>query len=74
MPTEADIIKFFEIIPDATAPCAGCSKQATKDGFVIQENQVFHSEGCASIKLARLVKSQPKGIQVTAPNGEIWDV
>lgn len=74
MPTEADIIKFFAIIPDATAPCAGCSKQATKDGFVIREKQVFHSEECASLKLARLVKSQPKGYQATAPDGKIWDV
>lgn len=72
--TEADIIKFFAIIPDATAPCAGCTKQATKDGFVIQENQVFHSGECARLKLARLVKPQPKGHQAIAHDGKIWDV
>lgn len=69
MPTEADIIKYFAIIPDATAPCAGCTKQATKDGFVIRENQVFHSEQCADIATASLHKPQPKGHRVDG-----WDI
>lgn len=68
--------RFFEIIPDAQTGCAadGCSKLAAKENFVIRQGLVFHSEKCADITCAVLVKPQPVGFKAVSTNGQIWDV
>ena len=52
--------RFFEIIPDAEAPCAGCTKTVTTTNFIIRDGKVFHSIDCADKATAIMQKPQPK--------------
>lgn len=63
------------LMPYAPVDCAGCTRQVAIAQAIVREGKFFHSEQCAEIALAPIIKPQPafSSVAVT-PNGAVWDV
>ncbi len=61
---DAELIKYLiEWMPDALIDCAGCTRQIEISKAVQRENKFYHSEQCADIATAVMIKpKQPQTI------------
>lgn len=65
-----DLLDYLiSLMPDAIIECDGCTKQVKASEAINREGKHFHSERCADLACARLVKPQEKGHRVDG-----WDV
>lgn len=65
-----DLLNYLiSLMPNAIIDCDGCTRQIKASEAIKREGKHFHSEECADIACARLVKPQEKGF--TFQN---WDV
>lgn len=65
-----DLLNYLiSLMPDALIKCDNCPAQIKASEAIKREGKHFHSESCADIATARLVKPQEKG--ATFQN---WDI
>lgn len=71
----AELINYLaEFMPAAQIECAGCTRQVAISEAIERDGRFFHSERCADIATAPIIKPQPEGHRVMASDGVIWDV
>lgn len=67
---DAELINYLaEFMPTAQIECAGCTRQVAISKAIEREGKFFHSERCADIATAPIIKPQPKGTRIDG-----WDV
>lgn len=65
-----DLLEYLtSLMPDAPIDCDGCTRQVKALEAIKREGKHFHSEACADIACARLVKPQEKGTTF-----QHWDI
>ena len=58
-----------EIMPDARQQCAGCVVERPPARMIEREGNLYCCEQCAEMKLAKMVRPQPKSTKY-----EGWDI
>lgn len=60
----AELIQYLaQFMPLAPIQCDGCTREVEISKAIEREGKFFHSEKCADIALAPMVKPQNKGTQ-----------
>lgn len=69
---DKDLFDYLtSLIPDALIDCDGCTRQVKASEAINREGKYFHSERCAEMVCAPLVKPQPKSSNID-PALEGW--
>jgi hypothetical protein len=67
---DAELMDYLtEIVPGATAECAGCPAEREVGVMVRSEGKLYHSQECADRSCAVVRKVQPKGVKLDG-----WDI
>lgn len=65
-----DLLDYLiSLMPDALIDCDGCTRQVKAGEAIKREGKYFHSEQCADVECAVLIKPQPKTQQCDG-----WDI
>ncbi len=65
-----DLLDYLiSLMPDAIIECDGCTRQVKASEAIKREGKHFHSESCADVATAQLVKPQEKGAAF-----QHWDI
>ena len=71
----AELIQYLaQFMPLAPIQCDGCTREVEISKAIEREGKFFHSERCADIATAPIIKPQPEGHRVIANDGVVWDV
>ena len=66
----AELIQYLApFMPTAPIQCDGCTREVEISKAIEKEGKHFHSQKCADIATAPLIKPQPKSTRVDG-----WDV
>jgi uncharacterized pyridoxamine 5'-phosphate oxidase family protein len=67
---DSELIEYMrEIVPGATAECAGCPAVREVGVMVVRDGKLYHSQECADRSCAVVRKVQPKGVKLDG-----WDI